>query len=258
MLGSTRLGSLADESGFGLVETLVAAITGVIVAGALSLILVVSLHQAGRISDTVEASQLGRTTMTQIVDELHSACLAPKFKPVFEKSKGSELVFVTAYGKEAQLAEAQKHKIVWSGEGGTLVDYSVPSTGTWPSFTFAAFPAKGTIIGKNISRAKALVGGVLEPVPIFQYYAYGTEATSSSTTGLSTLEALRKTPSETETIPLTAIEAETTSAVLVSFKEAPSDNNTQLARSSEFSNQVNFSFSIPAASTNVDVESPCE
>jgi hypothetical protein len=200
------------------------------------------LHQSTRLSDVIEATQLGRTTMTHVVDELHSACIAPNFEPIQEKSKGNELLFVTAYGKEAQLAGAEMHKIVWSGENGTLIDYSVASTGSWPEFAFGAFPAKGTTIGQHV----------------FQYYKYGTEATSSKTSGLSTLEALRKTPSETETIPLTAIEAEGTSAVLVSFREAPFNNNTNLSRSAEFSNQVTLSFSVPGASSTVKVESPCE
>ena len=233
MLGADRLASLTDDAGFGLVETLVAALMGVVLAGALGLILVVSLHQSARLSDVVEATQLGRTTMTHVVNELHSACIAPSFEPIQEKSKGNELLFVTAYGKEAQLAGAEMHKIVWSGENGTLIDYFVASTGSWPEFAFGAFPAKGTTIGQHVYRAEVLQGGKLEKVPIFQYYKYGTEATSSTTTALSTLEALRKTPSETETTPLTAIEAESTSSVLVSFKEAPFNNNTNLSRSAD-------------------------
>jgi Tfp pilus assembly protein PilW len=249
MLGVDRLASLTDEAGFGLVETLVAALMGVVLAGAMGLILVVSLHQSTRLSDVIEATQLGRTTMTHVVDELHSACIAPNFEPIQEKSKGNELLFVTAYGKEAKLAGAEMHKIVWSGENGTLIDYSVASTGSWPEFAFGAFPAKGTTIGQHVYQV--LRGG--KPVPIFQYYKYGTEATSSTTTGLSTLEPL--TP---EATGLTLADAESTSAVLVSFREAPFNNNTNLSRSAEFSNQVTLSFSVPGASSNIKVESPCE
>jgi hypothetical protein len=254
MLGADRLASLTDEAGFGLVETLVAAMMGVVLAGALGLILVVTLQQSTRLSDVVEATQLGRTTMTHVVDELHSACIAPNFEPIQEKSKGNELLFVTAYGKEAQLAGAEMHKIVWSGENGTLIDYFVASTGSWPEFSFGAFPAKGTMIGQHVYRAEVLRGGKLEKVPIFQYYKYGTEATSSTTTGLSTLTLL----TVPETTGLTLENAESTSAVLVSFKEAPFDNNTNLSRSSEFSNQVTLSFSVPGASSTIKVESPCE
>jgi hypothetical protein len=256
VLAPGRFTFLADESGFGLVETLVAALMGVVLAGALGLTLVVSLHQSARLTDVVEATQLGKTTMTHIVDELHSACIASEFKPVLEKSKGNELLFITAYGKEAQLASAQKHKIVWSGEGGTLTDYTAPSTGgTVPEFTYGAFPAKGTIVGQHIYQTEALIGGKLKKIPIFQYYQYGTEATSSSTTGLSTLSSLGEVP---ESTGLTLKDAEATSAVLISFKAAPPNNNTKLARSAEFSNQVVFSFSVPPASTAINVESPCE
>jgi Tfp pilus assembly protein PilW len=251
MLGADRLASLTDEAGFGLVETLVAALMGVVLAGAMGLILVVSLHQSTRLSDVVEATQLGRTTMNHIVNELHSACIAPNFEPIQEKSKGNELLFVTAYGKEAQLAGAEMHKIVWSGENGTLIDYSVASTGSWPEFAFGAFPAKGTTIGQHVYQV--LRGG--KPVPIFQYYKYGTEATSSTTTGLSTLTEPLTVP---EATGLTPVDAEGTSAVLVSFREAPFNNNTNLSRSAEFSNQVTLSFSVPGASSAIKVESPCE
>lgn len=250
MLGADRLASLTDETGFGLVETLVAALMGVVLAGALGLILVVTLHQSTRLSDVVEATQLGRTTMTHIVDELHSACIAPNFEPIQEKSKGNELLFVTAYGKEAQLAGAELHKIAWSGENGTLIDYSVASTGSWPEFTFGAFPAKGTIIGQHVYQE--VRGG--KTVPIFQYYKYGTEATSSTTSGLSTLTPL----TVPEATGLTPESAEGTSAVLVSFREAPFNNNSNLSRSAEFSNQVTLSFSVPGASSAIKVESPCE
>jgi hypothetical protein len=247
MLAPDRFALLADEAGFGLVETLVAALMGVVLAGALGLTLVVSLHQSARLTDVVEATQLGKSTMTRMVDELHSSCIAPEFKPVLEKSKPNELLFITAYGSEAQLAGAQKHKIVWSGEGGTLTDYSTPSTGgTAPEFTYGGFPAKGTIIGQHISEAGK--------TPIFQYYEYGTAATSSSTTGLSTLSPI----TVSESTGLTLKNAEATAAVLITFKAAPPDNNTALARSAEFSNQVIFSFSVPAASTSINVESPCE
>jgi Tfp pilus assembly protein PilV len=73
---------LADAAGFMLIETLVAIISATVVTGALFMILIVSLHQTSRITGRVQATELGRDTMTHIVDELHSACIAKEFVPI--------------------------------------------------------------------------------------------------------------------------------------------------------------------------------
>ena len=86
-------------------ELVVAMAAGIVVTGALFAILDVSLHQSARITDKVQADQLGRTAMTAMTDELHSACIAPEVTPVQAESSGTELRFVTAYGKEAVLEQ---------------------------------------------------------------------------------------------------------------------------------------------------------
>ncbi len=56
-------------------------VTGIIVTGALFAVLEVSMRQTARITDIAQANQLGRTTMTHMVDELHSACIAAEQEP---------------------------------------------------------------------------------------------------------------------------------------------------------------------------------
>ena len=186
-----------DAHGFTLIETLVAMISGVVVTGAAFTIFIVALHQTSRVTDSVQATQLGRTAMTHVVDELHSACIARAFKPVQATSGEKELIFENAYSKEAVIPKAYEHQIVWNEATGTLTDFvyesKVESGSEWPNFKFPALdyssatheaanaePKKGVLLASNVTKTSGAT-------PIFQYYEYGEEYTSSSSTPLSTL-----------------------------------------------------------------------
>jgi Tfp pilus assembly protein PilW len=247
----------ADTHGFTLIETLVSMIAGVVVTGALSMVFIVALHQTSRLTDSVQATQLGRTAMTHVIDELHSACLSRNYAPVQEKSKTTELIFRNAYSeatiipnaKEAPIAGtgAYQHKIVWSSAAHTLTDFVYPSEsgGEWPKFKFAttAQPASGILFASNVSEAKSGA--------IFKYYKYGETASSSSTTALSTLVPVTPPPEG-----FNSAEAASVAAVLVSFTTAPINNHTALSRSAEFSNQVTFAFGTPSSETKIE-DQPC-
>ncbi len=241
---------LGDESGFTLIELLVAMVTGIIVTGALFAILEVSMHQTARVTDVTQANQLGRSTMTHIVDELHSACIAAEHPPIMEKSEGSKLIFQDAYSEKAEIPSAHKDEITWTPGTGTMVDKTYLSTGgSWPNFTFpaTATPSAGVIIGEHISQTE---NAKKEPVPIFQYFAYTTKSSTSPTAPSTTLS---ETPL---TVPFTNEEAAHKAAsVLISFKAAPTSNVT--SRAIELSNQVTFAFSAPAAESPVE-GAPCE
>ena len=137
---------IPQQHGFTLIETLVAMISGVVVTGATFSVLIVSLHQTSRITDSVQATQLGRTAMTHVIDELHSVCLARKFSPVQENSSDSKLIFVNAYSKESVISktEAYEHEIEWSGEATQKLTDTVTSAsgGQWPNFHICLPPRK--------------------------------------------------------------------------------------------------------------------
>jgi Tfp pilus assembly protein PilW len=249
-----------EEHGFTLMETLVAMLTGLIVIGALYAILEVSLHQSARVVDVVQATQLGRTTMTRMVDKLHSACLAPSFKPIQEKSTENELIFRNAYSNKAIIPTASEnasegayeHKIKY--EKNFLVDYAYPSTGgSYPEFTYSktATPAKGTRLGENISQSES--GG--KPVPIFQYFGYASESHSSPTEPLGSIST---TPFKATTAsPLSEANADETASILISFRAAAADNDTRQNRSIDLSNQVTLAFSAPNSEATIEA-GPCE
>ena len=263
LIGSLRLPRVArEESGFTLIETLVAIVTGVIVTGALFAILEVSLHQSARVVNAVQAAQLSRTAMTHIVDELHSACIAPKFKPIETGSNANELTFINAYSKSSQIplsetsaSEGQlgayKHTIKY--EKGALIDYIFPSTGgAWPEYTFAstASPKGGVRIGENISQTESPEGSKTL-LPIFRYYKYAGESSSTAESPVGTLST---TPLAST---LTAAEADETAAVQINFRTTSGDSNPALKRSIDQSSQVTLAFSAPNSEATVSA-GPCE
>lgn len=265
-----RLPSLPDprsERGFTLMETLVAMVSGVVVTGALLAILEFSLREQASITDRAQADQIGRTAMSNIVDELHSSCVgatpiqAPSTTPLspLEKSNGVNLWFVSAYGAsnsgEPLIEKVTEHDINWiatkkSNTGkqlGKLTDYSFSSSSgnaregwTWPTLSVAEAEAKHT--------ARLLASNVIPPESgsLFQYYKY--EANSAS----STYGQLVKVGSGE--LPLTAASAETIAKVAINFTQAPENNDTRTDRTAPFSDAVVMRLS-PTTSGSV---SPCE
>jgi len=234
------------EHGFTLIELLVSMLTATVVIGALFEIFIVSLHQTSRITDSVQATQLGRTTMTRVIDELHSACIARKFAPVQEESSGTKLIFVNAYSKESVIknTEAYEHEIEWSSATQKLTDTITPaSSGEWPKFTFASTPTK-TVLGEHIAEDSS---------PIFTYYEYGETYSSGSSEPVSTLTEMKNIPSN----GMTSTEAGKVAAVLVSFTAKPINGQTALSRSAEFSNQVTFAFGAPSSEAKIK-DGPCQ
>jgi type II secretory pathway pseudopilin PulG len=242
----------SDERGFTLIETLVAILTGVIVTGALFAILEVSLRQTSRITDVVQADQLGRGSMTQIIGELRSACISPEFTPIQEKSTESTLWFQDAYSSKPVIekGETYEHELVWSESGKTLTDnIYAASGGEWPKFTFPSKPTSSKLIGENIVQAENSKG---KKVPIFRYYKYASSSSGGTESGQSTLEEV---PLEGgKTLGATAKEI---SSVDVTFSQESSNKYTALGRNGEFNSQVTFAFTAPYAETPI-VDGPCQ
>lgn len=241
-----------DTRGFTLMETLVAMITGVVVTGALFAILEVSMNQSTRLSDVAQATQLGRTAMTRIVDELHSTCLSSGFTPVQEKSNANELIFTSAYSEKAEIPSERRDKVVWNEATGTLTDNIYLSNGgSWPTFTFPATPTS-VRIGEHIAQAEVESGGKSVKLPIFRYYKYSTKSSTTPTAASSTLN--EKEPLEGTLSNTGAAEV---ASVVVSFKAAPNDNKATLGRGVSLSSQVTFAFEAPRSENPIEA-APCE
>jgi prepilin-type N-terminal cleavage/methylation domain-containing protein len=237
---------LRSEQGFTLMETLVAMVAGLLVAFAATMLLRVSLEQTERATDYVQASQLGRTALTRIVDELNSACLHSEFAPVQAESTPEKLIFVDAFSKEAEIpnSQIQHHVIEWSSEKGVLSDAtSIANGGTYPEYTWAT--AKFQTIGTHIAQNPG--------EPIFTYYAYNTEAKGTGETGVAPFKEIVLAPKA----KLTATEAESVSSVRISFRALPNDGKSTNGRSLDLRSQVTFAFSAPIAEPTITDE-PCQ
>jgi Tfp pilus assembly protein PilW len=246
---------LKHDAGFSLVEMMVAILCGVIVTGALFAILEVALRQTARVTDVVQATQLGRSAMTNIVDELHSACINREFAPVLEKSKSNELRFVAGFSENAVIESSQafQHRISWAGtypNSEKLIDkvFKAKGTSTWPKFEF-----EERTVFQEILLAQ-YVYQQSSSVPIFQYFKYDTKATNGGTeTPTSTLVQVTPPPLE----GFTAAEAKSIAAVQVNFNAAPSNNNTTLGRPVAFNTLVTFAFASPASEATI-TDGPCQ
>jgi Tfp pilus assembly protein PilV len=235
---------LSDASGFTLIETLVAMISSTVIIGALFAIFLVALHQTARTTGRVEATELGNTTMTRLVDELHSACIAREFTPIREKSNASELIFVSGTGTEAVLTKAYLHKVTYSESEHTLVEKTWPnvSTSSWPNFEFSESGTPATVrIGEHITPNAGTKA-------IFEYYGYS--ESSSSTKAVSTLTLLEDEGG------LAKGSAEKAAAVSIAFT-AGATQFKQYKPTIELSNQITLAFTAPSAETPI-VQKPCE
>jgi prepilin-type N-terminal cleavage/methylation domain-containing protein len=245
--------NLLDERGFTLIEMLVAMVAGMVVMGALFGILEVSLHQTANLTDRVQANQNGRIAMTRIIDELHSTCISPEFRPILEKSNGNELWFINAYSNQANIpyTAVSKHQIIWNKAEGKLIDKRYPATGgTWPEyeFTSTASPSGGTILASNIAESNEEGHS-----KVFEYFRYNTTSSSAS----ETLTPLNTINPEALAVPLSKTGAAAAASVLVRFTAYPTDGDTQSGRGVALRNQVTLAMSAPSSETPIEA-APCE
>jgi Tfp pilus assembly protein PilW len=176
-----RLGSvLRDEGGLTIVELLATIPAMLAVMFAVGTMTVTSLHNQDRISKRVDANQRARPVMTQIVQALHSACVAPRIVPVLAGSTGTSISFLSQRGSTVS-PTPDLHVISLSGT--TLSDTTYPATGgAAPTWTFSGTPSSSRQLLTNV----AAPGGT-----IFRYYQFvgGSLSPTALTTPLTTTDA---------------------------------------------------------------------
>jgi Tfp pilus assembly protein PilW len=246
--------SLRDERGFTLIEMMVSMTAGTIVIGGLVLVMAVALHQNARITDRVQADRIGRTVLTQVLDELHSSCTgfgstaiqAPSTTPTSPLAATGplNLWFLTAYGSKvsgnAAISEVTEHDLVWSSTGtsntneslGTLTDYSWNKESGEPptsAYTFNSVLSTATANRKQVLATNVIPA---EASAVFHYFRYDTTSTDT-TYG----ELVPLTASE---LPPTALTAKRIAKVTLAFKQAPEHGDTREGHTTSFNGAVSL------------------
>ena len=170
----------AEQSGFTLVELVVAMAMGIVVMFALSSIMITMLHQTQRTFTRVDATRQARVALSTIDNAVHSACVDGT-PPIQAGSTGSTMIFLSYTGNAATTAPVW-HELTFSG--GTLKDYrynatpnpTYATTGAPPAWLrgSAQSPASVTLLA-NASQQTNSSGAV----PVFQYFQYTQAATDS-------------------------------------------------------------------------------
>jgi prepilin-type N-terminal cleavage/methylation domain-containing protein len=180
-----------DQRGFTLVELLVSTMASLVVLSAVVTMMTSALHNQDRISRRVDANQRVRPVMTRIVQELHSACVAPRITPIIgdgttNGSTGTRISFLSKSGSGVTLTP-DLHVISLSG--GSLTEYVYPATS-------GAAPGPWTFSGTAIAgyNPRQLLTNVSAPASgMFQYYDFvnGQVDTSPTAVPLSATDAAK-------------------------------------------------------------------
>jgi prepilin-type N-terminal cleavage/methylation domain-containing protein len=188
----------SGQAGFTLIEMLVSASAGLIVAFAAWSLIDVTLHSSSKITDRIDATQRGRIAMEQIVQQLSSGCLASDVSPIQPTTAAgispvittdaSHIVFVTGVG-DGSTGTPTEHAITY--QNGVLTDTaytyvggSAPTLTAPATWTFNPTPRTIRLLS-NLWPVKGATG-------IFKYYTYSNPAntTANSLIGAAPLTAL--------------------------------------------------------------------
>jgi prepilin-type N-terminal cleavage/methylation domain-containing protein len=260
-----RLGS---ESGFTLVELMVAMVAGVVVLLALGTIMDVTLRETTRSFTLVDATERARPVLEQIENQLHSGCFADEETPIQAGSGPNALIFMDAAG------DSTTPTALWNE-----IDYNPAPTSTLTESTYSTIYsvvngepnwARGTLISSKVLLTNVARNG---STPVFQYFAYqvapGTDAAgnqyeilpdgTSPIPGTSTTEYSPLDPGAS----LSSTDASTAAEVMINLTVGPgghANENTNLANTGQsVSDIVTFRFT-PAANHVGDgaTFSPCD
>jgi prepilin-type N-terminal cleavage/methylation domain-containing protein len=232
------------EAGFTLIELLVAM--------AISTVVGFAQNNISRAEEETRVSQSARDALEKLVLELHSGCVAPRFKPILEGSTDSKIRFISQSGESSLLETVTRHEVDYEyseQHGGELVDHYLTSNkSTTNEWTFPSETPKQSVLVTHIEPAPnpERVGATL---PYFQYYRYYEPTDEGYEAGKLDPKPLTATATE----PLSAEAAAKVAKVTVTFAVAPSEKHPTGTNASPITLQDSVVYRLTPAST---AESP--
>ncbi|MGH2616458.1 MAG: PilW family protein [Thermomicrobiales bacterium] len=154
---------LTEESGFTVMELLVASLLGVVVILSAAAMMDGAQGHTTRVTGRVDGTQRGRVAMEQITQRLRSQVCLGTATPVTEATDNS-VTFYADLGDEAFTPEQRRIYI----SGNDLREQVWTGSGTPPNVSFPGPPTERVIV-QGIERAKDQSGS---PLPYLAYYAY--------------------------------------------------------------------------------------
>jgi prepilin-type N-terminal cleavage/methylation domain-containing protein len=196
---------MSAERGFSLIELMVSMAAFLVVFSAILMMVQVATHNQADVASKVATNQRARPVMTNLIDRLHSSCVAPGVAPIQAGSSGTSMVFISRSGADVN---PTPDRYVISLSGDTLSESRYAATGgAPPSWTFSPTPTSTRELISGVGQGS--IGDPPVTVPLFRYFAYvGGQ--------------LSPTPLPT---PLSTADAASTVHVTVAFAASPSEGS---------------------------------
>jgi hypothetical protein len=165
---------MRDEKGMTVIELLAGIIGFVVIFGAIMEMTVVATHQQDRTAQRVAANQRARPTLTRVMDNLRSGCVAPRVAPVQPGSTSTQMIYLSRAGDDVTPVPDRRELTL---SGTTLSERVFPATGgTPPIWTFSGTPltlAQFTSPPNPRRNPPTFLSGVTAPGGVmFRYFDY--------------------------------------------------------------------------------------
>jgi prepilin-type N-terminal cleavage/methylation domain-containing protein len=165
MRGARR--RMADQRGFTLIELLTAISIGMVILFAAFAVLDRTISASGQIADRSEALQRGRQAMQLITRQLRSQVCVGDTTPIVSATDSS-LSFYADMTDGTPANPIKQRTLSYSSATDTITETVTPSTGTYPTLTFAG--GTSTPLLTKVKQILENNGTTLRP--IFRYYGY--------------------------------------------------------------------------------------
>jgi Flp pilus assembly pilin Flp len=179
-----------EESGFTLVELLVACSLGTVILLATFMMLDSSVVLTGKVTDRVDRTSRSRTAMEQITRELRSQVCPAAGVPALINGQDYSVRFYSYMGAPGGSFVPDIREIAWDTNTNSITDKLYQGSGASPYTTWPSTPTRTSTIVSDTKPPPA-------NAPMFAYYATGASTAFTS--------------------PLSATDAAATSKVTINF-----------------------------------------